>query len=188
MCTAKRTRGVWSVGAALGGLLALSAAPMATAAVHDVGVGPNLDFLPPDITIAVGDTVRWTWLGGLHNVESGVGGVHDGNFRSGDPTMVVGTVYEVVFDQAFLDAHPMPGDHYPYYCSVHFFFGMTGSVTVTAPCPADLNGDNAVDVLDLLDVLAAWGGPGGVPADLNGDGSIDVLDLLQLLAAWGPCG
>ena len=25
------------------------------------------------------------------------------------------------------------------------------------------------------------------PADLNGDGVVDVLDLLELLAAWGPC-
>ena len=54
------------------------------------------------------------------------------------------------------------------------------------PCPADINGDNVVDVLDLLAVLAAWGDPGGVE-DINGDGIVDVLDLLELLAAWGPC-
>ena len=28
---------------------------------------------------------------------------------------------------------------------------------VAAPCPADINGDNTVNVLDLLEVLAAWG-------------------------------
>ena len=25
------------------------------------------------------------------------------------------------------------------------------------------------------------------PADVNGDGTVDVLDLLEVLAAWGPC-
>jgi len=54
------------------------------------------------------------------------------------------------------------------------------------PCPADVNGDGVVDVLDLLAILAAWG-QSGVPADVNGDGIVDVLDLLEVLAAWGPC-
>jgi len=53
------------------------------------------------------------------------------------------------------------------------------------PCPADINGDGVVDVLDLLEVLAQWGTSG--PADINGDGIVDVLDLLEVLAAWGPC-
>jgi hypothetical protein len=53
-------------------------------------------------------------------------------------------------------------------------------------CPADVNGDAFVDVLDLLAVLAAWGATSG-PEDINGDGQVDVLDLLLLLAAWGPC-
>jgi hypothetical protein len=39
--------------------------------------------------------------------------------------------------------------------------------------------------MDLLTLLAAWGGDG--PADLNGDGVVDVFDLLALLEAWGPC-
>ena len=27
----------------------------------------------------------------------------------------------------------------------------------------------------------------GVPEDVTGDGLVDVLDLLEVLAAWGPC-
>jgi hypothetical protein len=54
-------------------------------------------------------------------------------------------------------------------------------------CPADLNSDGDVDVLDLLLLLDAWGPNPGHAADLNGDGSVDVLDLLLLLDAWGPC-
>jgi len=55
----------------------------------------------------------------------------------------------------------------------------------SASCPADITGDGVVDVLDLLEVLAQWGGTGS--ADITGDGVVDVLDLLEVLAAWGPC-
>jgi hypothetical protein len=68
----------------------------------------------------------------------------------------------------------------------HGFFTGGWLVTIGADCPADINGDSFVDVLDLLAVLAAWGNTGG-PEDVNGDGIVDVLDLLELLSAWGPC-
>lgn len=62
---------------------------------------------------------------------------------------------------------------------------------IPAPCPADLDGSGSVDLLDLLQVLMAWGAcpppPGSCDADLNGDASVDVLDLLGLLTSWGPC-
>ena len=97
----------------------------------------GLLFLPADITIDVGDTVHWEWVSGNHNVESGVidagAGVPDDNFRSGDPTAMVGTTYEVVFDQAFLGANPMAGDVYPYYCIVHASVNMAGTITVVPP-------------------------------------------------------
>jgi hypothetical protein len=47
----------------------------------------------------------------------------------------------------------------------------------------DLNGDGAVDVDDLLQLLANWGKSGS--GDLNDDGVVDVDDLLILLGAWG---
>jgi hypothetical protein len=53
-------------------------------------------------------------------------------------------------------------------------------------CPEDLNDSGAVDVDDLLLLLAAWGEM-GVPEDLSGDGVVAVDDLLLLLAAWGAC-
>ncbi len=54
-------------------------------------------------------------------------------------------------------------------------------------CSADITGDDIVDVLDLLDLLSAWGQTGDIPEDVNGDGIVDVLDLIALLGAWGPC-
>lgn len=111
--------------------LAVGAAlPSFAQTTHDVDVGPGFTFSPAALTIEVGDTVRWTWAGGLHNVESGVGGIHDGNFTSGGPTAVIATVYMKTFDAGFLAANPMPGNVYPYYCIVHEAFGHTGTITV----------------------------------------------------------
>ncbi len=53
-------------------------------------------------------------------------------------------------------------------------------------CSADINGDNVVDVTDLLEVVGSWGASGG-PADVNGDGTVDVGDLLAVVDAWGAC-
>lgn len=59
---------------------------------------------------------------------------------------------------------------------------------VTTPCLADLNGDDFVNVFDLLDLLAAWGPCSApCPADLDDNGIVNVFDLLELLAEWGPC-
>ena len=54
-------------------------------------------------------------------------------------------------------------------------------------CPADLDGDDTVGILDLLALLAAWGTDPGGPPDFDGDGTVGILDLLYLLANWGPC-
>lgn len=110
----------------------LSTSSLASAqTTHNVDLF-SLSFSDPALTIAVGDTVQWTWLNGMHNVESGVGGIHDGIFRSGAPTFPP-MIFSVTFDQAFLDANPVPGKVYNYYCAVHVGFGMTGSVTVDVP-------------------------------------------------------
>ncbi|MEM7309909.1 MAG: plastocyanin/azurin family copper-binding protein [Planctomycetota bacterium] len=110
---------------------ALLCAGLASAqTTHDVSVGPQFDFLPANVTIDVGDTVRWTWAGpGLHDVKSGVGGIVDGIFDSGNP-VVAPSVFEVTFDSAFLAANPVPNNVYDYFCSIHVSFGMIGTVTV----------------------------------------------------------
>jgi hypothetical protein len=58
---------------------------------------------------------------------------------------------------------------------------------------ADFNSDGAVDVSDLLSLLAQFGGTvtAESTADINGDSTVNVEDLLLLLAAYGQapdCG
>ena len=61
-----------------------------------------------------------------------------------------------------------------------------GSIIVESNCPADLNDDAVIDVIDLLLVIDEWGSTGG-NADINGDGIVDVVDLLEIVGNWGPC-
>ena len=58
-------------------------------------------------------------------------------------------------------------------------------------CPADcapFGGNEMVGVLDLLQVLGAWGLAGASgPCDLDRDDDVDVVDLTFLLQSWGSC-
>ncbi|MHC4697793.1 MAG: cupredoxin domain-containing protein [Planctomycetota bacterium] len=127
------------------------ATPSFAQTIHTVELS-GVSFSPPALAIGVGDTVHWVWLDGSHNVVSGVGGTPDGNFSSGAPTM--GATYDVIFDQAFLDANPMAGNEYPYYCQVHVGSGMTGTITVEAVVPA-LSGWGLAVMAALLLTAAA---------------------------------
>ncbi|UCD74413.1 MAG: FG-GAP repeat protein [Phycisphaerales bacterium] len=63
-------------------------------------------------------------------------------------------------------------------------------------CPADLNGDEKVNIDDLFQILAHWGAcddPANCPWDLAGpgngppDGKVNIDDIFAVLNAWGPC-
>jgi hypothetical protein len=78
-----------------------------------------------------------------------------------------------------------------YYLAEGYFYGhfdacynRNVNVEFVDPCPADLNGDNVVNGLDLGLVLAAWGTP---KQDITGDAVTDGTDLGILLASWGAC-
>ncbi len=82
-----------------------------------------------DLSILPGDTVRWIWVEGYHNVVSGFPGDPNGGdlFDSGPPTDP-----PMTFEFTFLD----PGI-YGYHCHPHEQFGMISQVTVT-PAPGSL--------------------------------------------------
>ena len=53
-------------------------------------------------------------------------------------------------------------------------------------CPSDTNGDQIVDVQDMVNVILAWG-TDDAAADVDGSGVVDVNDLVQVVLDWGGC-
>jgi plastocyanin len=113
----RRVRFLGPVAVALGVLAAtVVGLPRAHgASVVDVRTS-GLTFSPPDVTIAAGDTVRWTRTSGTHNVHI----LEDGTTVPGPPSDTWDTVTHT-FDQ--------PGT-YHYVCDLHQDLGMVGTVTV----------------------------------------------------------
>ena len=56
-------------------------------------------------------------------------------------------------------------------------------LTPVADCPADFNGDDAVNTLDVLAFLNAWSSQAD-GSDFNGDGAVNTQDVLAFLNAW----
>lgn len=56
-------------------------------------------------------------------------------------------------------------------------------VSATDTCAADINGDSAVDISDLLILLSEFNTP-GIQANIDGVGNVDITDLLLLLAVF----
>jgi plastocyanin len=110
-----------------------SGAPSTSAQIFDVAVGPSfqLIFSPDVVDIHVGDTVRWTWGSDGHTVTSGENCAANSAYCSPTDTdcstavvSSTGSVYQHTFAAA---------GTYTYYCAVHCFRGMVGTVNVTAP-------------------------------------------------------
>jgi plastocyanin len=78
------------------------------------------DFDPPEVHVKVGQTVRWTWVSGSHNVVSGTSCTADGQFTSGQSGAAPKT-FDHTFDKA---------GTFPYFCDPHCGIGMTGKVVV----------------------------------------------------------
>ena len=102
-------------------IISLLSSKAATIQVQ-VGAG-GLKFTPQDVTIQVGDTVQWTWVGSTHSSTSGAPGNPDGMWDSG--VQNAGFVFTHTFTTA---------GTFAYYCTVHGgCCGMIGSVAVTQP-------------------------------------------------------
>ena len=104
-----------------------------------------------------------------HTIDGGGGTSTGGNFE------LSGTIGQP-------DAGSMAGGDFELAGGFWPAAGETGS-----PCPADLNGDNKVNIDDLFQILGAWGTCDDCPEDINDDGVVDIDDLFEVLAQWGPC-
>ena len=83
----------------------------------------SVTFAPSNITINVGDTVRWTNTGGSHNV-NGTTATYPSNPESFGNAISNTWIYFYVFNT--------PGT-YNYQCDVHVAAGMVGEITVLSP-------------------------------------------------------
>ncbi|MDG2095217.1 MAG: S8 family serine peptidase [Phycisphaerales bacterium] len=61
------------------------------------------------------------------------------------------------------------------------------AVDVETPCDGDIDGNNSVDVNDILSLIGAFGPCQGCDEDLDQNGSVDVNDLLSMISNYGPC-
>lgn len=102
----------------------------------------GFSFSPSTLEISEGDTVQWNWTGGSHTVTNGTSVATGGNLFNDLLTSSNPTVTNM-FDTA---------GTFPYFCSPHINFGMTGTITVVA-APVDntppviiIVGDNPVTV------------------------------------------
>lgn len=112
-------------------------------------------YIPRDITIREGDTVRWVWEGDTHNVVSGVPYTHDNAFRS--PLRNTGFVWEYIFDRQTLNNFRKPGRVYDYYCEPHAADLMLGTITVLR------------DPTNFVGTLAGWQEVPGNNSSARGD-------------------
>jgi plastocyanin len=103
--------------------LAALAGP-AGAATHTVTVGPGFTFSPSSQTINFGDTVEWVWAGGVHSSTAGVPCFADDRWDSGLQSNPF--TYSITF---------LASGTFPYFCSLHCVFGMTGEIIVQEETP-----------------------------------------------------
>jgi plastocyanin len=109
-------------------LAAMAFVSSANATVYEVSI-VDFQFVPPAITIAVGDSIHWTNNGATpHTVTSGTDCTFDNDFDSGNLNPGQGFGYKADAEDAGLTK--------PYFCTYHCSMGMTGSYTVLEQTPA----------------------------------------------------
>lgn len=102
-------------------LAAVFGSTAALAEIHIVNVTAS-SFVPSEVRVAAGDTVRWVWNAGIHTVTSGTPCTPDGIYF--DVPMDGGNpVFEFIVPDGVAEI--------PYFCQPHCFVGMTGTIRVT---------------------------------------------------------
>ena len=152
--------------------LAIEAAASTTHVVHQVG----FTFVPAEITVEPGDTVRWDWSEGLHTVTSGVPCIPDGVFFD-SPLDAGATTFGYVI--------PADGTTFiPYFCIPHCGIGMTGTITIDVPSATGACCDGATQICSEDTTQVACEGAG---ARYGGDGSTCATIDPPCLVLTGAC-
>lgn len=90
--------------------------------VHNITANA-MTFSPANLTVDIGDTVRWTNTSGSHNV-NGTTATYPSNPESFGNAIGMSWTFDYVFSIAGL---------YDYQCDVHVLSGMTATITVSPP-------------------------------------------------------
>lgn len=146
---------------------------LAIAVTHDVVVSSNR-FTPNDLTIEVGDTVRWTNSGFLHDVTSDV--------SNGDNSFASPTSANFVFSKTFLSVEEIF-----YHCSVHSSPGrdintnMNGRINVVE---GSASTDVSIESVDSANGSFKAGGDISVNTQLKNNGAAEsgVFDVNYYLS------
>ena len=149
-------------------LLLLSPA-LAAAVTHDVQVRNNI-FIPAELTIEVGDTVRWTNTSGFHDVTA-----DDNSFGSERSN-------SFVFERTFMDIAEIL-----YYCSVHSSPGTNGMNGLISVVAATASAEISVDSVDAGSAGYQVGDSVDVTVTLtnSGDGDSGMFDVTISVLADG---
>lgn len=111
---------------------------------HDV-TASGMSFSPANVTINVGDTVRWTNTSGTHNVNATTA-TFPSNPESFGNSLGTGWVFKHKFTIA---------GTYLYHCDQHFGSGMSGSVTVIDPTAGIANINNSENTIKVYPIPAS---------------------------------
>ncbi|MDG2423532.1 MAG: plastocyanin/azurin family copper-binding protein [Phycisphaerales bacterium] len=149
--------------------------------IHIVSTN-GFTFDPPSITVSPGDLVIFEHGGGFHSVTFGEDCVSDGTLDEELSSSNGAVLWRVPEDMAGVTQN--------YFCNPHCGFGMVGSIEIIDDndCPSDVDGDNDIDVDDLLSLLGEFGtdcSAEDCTCDVDGNGFVDVNDLLEMLGVYG---
>ena len=138
-----------------------------------------------------------------HNLYTHQGRCYQSNYRAGLRILDLADIANGNLEEvAYFDVYPTSNapafngtwSNYPYFAS--------GNVIVShienglyilrptldpppPPCPADLNGDGYMTVVDVLIILGDFGCSSGCEGDLDGDDMTTVVDVLTILGEFG---
>jgi len=130
----------------LPGALVLLTTGSATATIQDITVG-NIFFSPQDTVVQPGDTVRWTWTGGIPHSTTADGSPP----KSWDSGVTSTAAFQFLLEFTEADG---PGP-FPYHCSIHG--GMRDTIFVEVPdgscclppTVGDIDQSGGVDITDI---------------------------------------
>jgi len=124
-------------------LAALLILKTTSAEVHEVTVS-DFQFSPANVNVAIGDTVKWTWVSGFHTTTSkDIPNGTDAWDKQINPN-ATSFIYKVTKEGV-----------YNYVCTFHESLGMVGTITASATMPVVLTSFN-IGATNMNKALITW--------------------------------